>query len=135
MTLDFSRRQRRETNHLTARKYRRQQHRRTRRDQDQVRGSWRLFEHFQERISRSVVELVSLVDQKHARLAFKRSKVRLLFDLPHLLDAQHALRRDDEPDVWMVRPDDLRPLVRIVTRWIVQPPDANTRRTDTTDRK
>ena len=44
--------------------------------------------------------------------------------LQYLLDAQHASRRDDEPNVRMIRPDDLVPLVCVVTFGIVELPDA-----------
>ena len=110
------------------RERRRQEHRRSRGYQDQVRCFRRFFENFQQRVRGSVVELISLINQEHSRLAFKRSKVRFLFDLPHLLDTQHTFWRDHEANVRMIGPDDLRPLFRIVTLRIIQLNDARARR-------
>jgi len=97
-----------------------------------VRSVRRLFENFQQRVRRSLIQLIRVLDQKDPRFAFKRTIVCFLLDLTHLFDAQHAFWRNDQPDVGMVRPDDLRPLVCIFALRIVEFDDARAGRTDAT---
>src|SRR4030095_15176326 len=60
--------------------------------------AWWFLENFQKGISRVIVQLVSLIDQEDACFSFKRTKVRLTFDLSHLFNSQYTFWRNYRAD-------------------------------------
>jgi hypothetical protein len=106
----------READRLAARADGRQQARRARGDEDEVRRRGRLFERLQERVRRRLVQAVGLGDDEDAGRALEGPVVALVVQIAHRIDERAAVIRDELSHVSVAAPDDFLVRVPVVRR-------------------